>query len=164
MNKWFLPKQKEVEFSNTYQGRFTSGDSKNFVQAGASGIICDLSYHTGQKSVRWEKCGVSEVVVQMVEELPKNQNTQLFMDNWFSTLRLLSEPKTMIILSIATFCSNCMGGCPLMSKKDLKKHGCGSLESQIDYNTGIHLLKWFDNKRVIVGSSFAVECTSTAKK
>ena len=27
-NKWFQPKQKEVEFANTYQRRFTSGDSK----------------------------------------------------------------------------------------------------------------------------------------
>ena len=27
-NKWFQPKQKEVEFTNTYYGRFTSGDSK----------------------------------------------------------------------------------------------------------------------------------------
>ena len=27
-NKWFQPKQQEVEFTNTYKGRFTSGDSK----------------------------------------------------------------------------------------------------------------------------------------
>ena len=87
------------------------------------------------------------------------------MDNWFSTLPHLSKLKTMGILSIATFRSNRLGGCPLMSKKDLRKRVRGSFDYWTDYNTRTHLLKWFDNKCVVVGSSFAgVECTNTVKK
>ena len=87
------------------------------------------------------------------------------MDNWFSTLPLLSVLKTMGILSIATFHSNCIGRWPMMSEKDLKKCGCGSFNYWTDYNTEIHLLKWFENKCVVVGSSFAgVECTNTVKR
>ena len=87
------------------------------------------------------------------------------MDNWFSTLLLLSELKTMGILSIVTFRSNRLGGCPLMSEKDLKKCGCGSFDYRTDYNTGTQLLKLFDNKCVVVGSSFAgVECTNTVER
>ena len=52
-----------------------------------------------------------------------------------------------------------------MSEKDLKKHGCGSFDYRTDYNTGTHMLKWFDNKCVVVGSSFAaVEYTSTVER
>ena len=54
---------------------------KNFVWAGASGLIYYV--HAGQKSAGWEKCGASEVVLWLVEELPKSRNFQLFMDNWF---------------------------------------------------------------------------------
>ena len=87
------------------------------------------------------------------------------MDNWFSTLPFLLQLKTMEILSIATFCSNQIRGCPLMSEKDLKKHCCGSFDYRTDYNTGTHMLKWFDNKCAVVGSSFAgVECTSTVER
>ena len=128
---------------------------KNFVHAGASGIIYDFFFYTGQKSAGREKCGLSEVVLQLVEEVPKNQNFQLFMDNWFSTLSLLSELKSMRILTIAAFRLNRLGGCPLMAEKDLKARGRGSFDYWTDGNTGLHLLKWFDNKCVIVGSSFA---------
>ena len=87
------------------------------------------------------------------------------MDNWFSTLLLLSELKTMRILSIVTFRSNRLGEYPLMSEKDLKKCGCGSFDYWTDYNTRTHLLKLFDNKCVVVGSSFAgVECTNTVER
>ena len=121
MNKWFQPKQKEVEFASTYQRRFTSGDSKTLLGADASGIIYHFFFYAGQKCAGGQKCSASEVVLRLVEELLKNKNCQLFIDNWFSTLPLLSELKTMGILSIATFCSNHFGGCPLMSEKDLKR-------------------------------------------
>ena len=122
-------------------------------------------FYAGQKSAGREKCGVSEEVPRLVEKLPKNQNFELFMNNWFSTLPLLSELKTMLILSIATFCSNRFGGCPLMSEKDLKKCGRGWFDYRTDYNTGTHLLKWFDNKCVVIGLSYVgVECTNTIER
>ena len=41
----------------------------------------------------------------------------------------------------------------------------GSFDYWTDYNTGTHLLKWFNNKCVVVGSRFArVECTNAVKK
>ena len=64
---------------------------KNFVCAGASGIIYSFFLYVGQKSAGREKCGASEVALRLVEELPKTQNLQLFMDNWFSTLPLLCQ-------------------------------------------------------------------------
>ena len=138
---------------------------KNFVRAGASGIIYDFFFYAEQKSAGREKCGSSEVVLRLVEELPKNQNFQLFMDNWFFTLSPLSELKSMRILTMATFLSNRLGGCPLMTEKDLKARGRGSFDYWTDGNTGLHLLKWVDNKCVTVGSSFAgVECHNMVQR
>ena len=128
-------------------------------------MINDFFFYAGPKSAGREKCGAADIVLRLVEELPHNQNFQLFMDNWFSTLSLLSQLKSMGILSIATFCANGLGGCPLMSKKDLKKSGCGSFNYRTDMKTGMHLLKWFDNKCVVVGSTFTgVECTETVER
>ena len=71
----------------------------------------------------------------------------------------------MGILSIATFSSNNLGGCPFLSENDLKKCSRGSFDYRMNYNTGTHLLKWFDKKYAVVGSSFArVECTNTVKR
>ena len=138
---------------------------KNFARAGASGIIYNFFFYTGQTSARREKCGVSEVVLRLVEELLKNQNFLLFMDNCFSTLPLRSDLKTMEILSIVTFCSNRLGGCPLMCKKDMKTCCRGLFDYWMDYNTGPHLLRWFDNKCLVVGSSFAgVEYTNKVER
>ena len=97
-----------------------------FVCSGTFEITYDFFSYAGQNSVWREKCGVSEVVLRLVEELPKNINFLLFEGNWFSILLLLPDLKTMEILPITTFCSIILGGCPLMSKMDLKKCGRGS--------------------------------------
>ena len=98
-----------------------------FPCSGTFEITYDFFSYAGQNSVWREKCGVSEVVLRLVEELPKNINFLLFEGNWFSILLLLPDLKTMVILSITTFCSIILGGCPLMSKMDLKKCGRGSV-------------------------------------
>lgn len=105
---------------------------KNLVRAGNSGIIYDFFIYAGAKSAGRE-------------------NFQLFMDNWFFTLSILSELKSMGILTIATFRSNRLGR--------------GSYDYRKDKNTGTHLLKWFDNKCVVVGLTFAgVDCTKTVER
>ena len=47
----------------------------------------------------------------------------------------------------------------------MKKCGRGSFGYWTGCNTRTHLMKWFDNKYVVVGSSFAgVECTNTVER
>ena len=87
------------------------------------------------------------------------------MDNCFSKFTFLSELKIIGILSVVTFCSNCLGECTLMSEKNLKKRGCGSFDYWTDYNTRTHVLKWFEDKCAVVGSNFAgVECINTVER
>ena len=135
---------------------------KIFVRAGKSGMIYDFFIYAGPKSAGREKCGAEDTVLRLAEELPKNRNFQIFIDNWFSTLSLFSELRSMGILVTGTFRSNKLAGCPLMVEKDLKKQGRGSFDYRTDQNFGTHLIKWYDNKCVILGSTFSgVECTET---
>ena len=71
----------------------------------------------------------------------------------------------MGILSTATMRSNLPAGCPLMSDKDLKATGRGSFDYHVDLNSSLRVVKWYDNKGVILGSSlFLVEASSTNRR
>ena len=60
---------------------------KNFVRAGESGIMYDSFLYSGSSSKI--KCTGSNVVMKLLETLPKGENYKLFFDNWFCTLDLL---------------------------------------------------------------------------
>ena len=62
---------------------------KNMVRAGQSGIVYDLNIYGGKHSAGAERCRAEESVLRLVEEIPKNQNYQVFFDNWFSTFPFL---------------------------------------------------------------------------
>ena len=81
-----------------------------------------------------------------MEEIPKNQNYQVFFDIWFSTLSLLIKLQSMGVLSTAALHSNRAAGYPLMNDKDLKATGRDSFDYRIDLNSSLHVVKWYDNK------------------
>ena len=61
----------------------------------------------------------------------------------------------MGILTAATFRSNKIAGCPSMADKDLKSSGGGSFDYRINLNQSLRLLERFDNKDVILASTFS---------
>ena len=93
---------------------------KNFVRAGKNGIIYFFLY-TGAKSVGTDKCTTESVVLRHSEGIPKHNNPYPYFDNWFSTLDLMINLKSMGILATATFRSNRIGSCPLETEAELKK-------------------------------------------
>ena len=64
-------------------------------------------------------------MLKLSEGIPRNQGLRLFFDNWFSTLDLMIQFKSIAILSTATFRRNRLKGCPIASDKELKKEGRG---------------------------------------
>ena len=112
-----------------------------------------------------EKFGTEVVVLRLVEGLPKNQNLRVFFDNWFSTLSLICQLRSMGILATGTFRSNRIVACQLMAEKDLKNEGHGIFDYRIEENTGTYLVESFDNKCVMVGFTYAgVEATTTLER
>ena len=137
---------------------------KNMVRAGQSGIVYDFFMYGGKHSAGAEKCGAEESVIRLVDEIPRDQNYQVFFDNWFSTLPLIIRLHAMGILATATFRANRIGGCPFISDKDLKSNGRGSFDFRIDLNSPVRMIKWFDNKAVILGSTFSSVKSSSNKQ
>ena len=67
---------------------------------------------------------------------------------------LLLQLKAFGILVCATIRANRLAGCPLSSEKELQKSGRGSHPSKTNKNSGIMLMRWFDNKCVQLVSTY----------
>ena len=95
------------------------------------------------------------IVLELSKEIPKNQGYQLYFDNWFSTFEVMLTLKSSKLFTTATYRANRLQGCPLALDQDLKKQGRGSFDYLTDVNTGLHVVKWFDNRCVHVASTFS---------
>jgi len=116
------------------------------VRAGASGMIYNIFLYGGKRSNDRKPQSAANIVLALSKEIPKKEGYQLYFDNWFSTFEVMLTLKSSKIFTTATFRSSRLQGCPLESDKDLKKQGPGSFEYRTDVNTGLHVVKWFDNK------------------
>ena len=73
--------------------------------------------------------------------------------------------KSFGIFSTATFKTNRLYGCPLSTEKELKKQGRRSFDYRTDGNTGLHVVKWFDNKCVHLALTFlSVKAEKTVRR
>ena len=100
----------------------------------------------------------------MSEGIPKHQNFKLCFDNWFCTLPLCLELKSLGILTTATIRDNRIAGCLLKCEKDLKKDGRGSSSYRSDENSGIVLVQWFDNECQFVSTYSSPSTSGTIKR
>ena len=135
------------------------------VRAGKSGFIYDFFLYSGKDSAGADNCNATNTVLRLVSDLPKNRGYRLFFDNWFCSLSLMLQLQSMGILCMATIRSNRLGSCTLSSDADLKARGRGAFDYRTDKNYGIHVVKWMDNKCVLLTSTFTgVSCSNTVER
>uniref|UniRef100_UPI00358E218E piggyBac transposable element-derived protein 3-like n=1 Tax=Myxine glutinosa TaxID=7769 RepID=UPI00358E218E len=129
---------------------------KVFTRAGVSGINYDFEIYTGKGTVANERgLGVGgEVVLRLLAEIPKGLNYKCFFNNWFTSPELLVELKKMGILAVATINRNRLRGCVHKTDKELGKAGRGSFDVKYETTTGLTIVKWYDNKAVLLTSSY----------
>lgn len=129
---------------------------KVFARTGISGILYDFEIYVGKGTIQIATpLGISgDIVVRLVEGIPKYQNFKVFMDNWFSSLELFCHLKEIGLFCTGTVRINRMPGCKLMPDIDLKKNGRGSYDYSTESNNNITVTKWYDNKIVHVASSY----------
>ena len=72
------------------------------------------------------------------------------------------ELKSLGVLTTATMKANRIAGCPLKREIDLKKEVRGSICYRSEANSGIVLVRWFDNKSVV--STYSSPTTSGTVK
>ncbi len=108
-----------------------------FVFFGSSGIVYDFMIYQGKQTSipieMKEKFGIgSSTVLQLTNIFPKKCNFNLYFDNYFTALPLLLKLKESRIFSVGTIRKNRDGKCPLLSDKDLKQGGHGSMDEMRD--------------------------------
>ena len=117
---------------------------KMFVRAGQSGMMYDFFLYAGKGSANNTDCSAANLALRLSE----GKSFKLSFANWFCTLPLYIELKSLGILTTATIRANKIAGCPLKFEKDLKNEGLGSTFCSSDANSGIVLVQWFDNESV----------------
>ncbi|CAH0730745.1 unnamed protein product, partial [Brenthis ino] len=147
---------------------------KNFVRAGASGIIYDFFLYAGNDmfvecSFTEEEEGLgwgAKAVLRLCKTI-KKKPCIVYFDNFFSSLELIYHLRnTYGIFSLGTMRTNRLRSATskLKSDKDLKSLGRGSFSQTVCNKTKLSLLKWNDNKCVILASSYADAYPTTKVK
>lgn len=104
-------------------------------------------------------------MLQLCSHLPHHKNFKLFFDNYFTYMELLLKLKQYGFWAVGTLRSDRMRGCNVKTEKVLKKEGRGSFDGAFDRNSGLVIIRWFDNKAVQLASNYIdVDPVSTVQR
>ena len=92
-------------------------------------------------------------VILLCKTLPKNVNHIVYFDNWFNFPELQLRRKQLGFHSVWTLRANGLWGCSLKSESDLRKARCGSYDNKVDANSGLGVIRWYDNRAVQISAT-----------
>ncbi|XP_049855114.1 piggyBac transposable element-derived protein 3-like [Schistocerca gregaria] len=124
--------------------------------AGSSRIVYDFEIYRGKGTVHNDTgLGISgDIVIRLVEGLPKYKNFKVFTDKFFTSYNLISSLKNYGILSVGTVRPTRLQGCNLKADSELKKQGQRSYDYRTETQRNIIALKWYGNKSVVLASLY----------
>ena len=86
------------------------------------------------------------------------------MSFFIKLLHLIVQFKAMEVLNTVTFCTNCLKVFPIASGKEFKDEGRRSYNYRLEVNSGVHVIKWYDNKCIQQASTLSgVAAAGTAR-
>lgn len=136
---------------------------KMFVRCGTSGMVYDFFPYAGESTFRNHEFSEAEeglgfgakVVIALSKSIQNKALSVVYFDNFFSSLELISYLREEFgILSLGTIRCNRLRSCPLKSDSDLRREGRGSFDQAVDNSNRNVVIKWYDNKSVILCSSY----------
>lgn len=137
---------------------------KFFVLADSKGMTYDFIPYTGKiqpvddQTVPDLKAS-SNIVLHLAQVIPSNNNHNLYFDNWFTSLPLMSHLASRGIWCCGTVRVPRLPGIRKGKDADkaLIKKGRGSYEERKSVGEGVEItyVKWYDNKVVNIVSTFA---------
>ena len=76
-----------------------------------------------------------------------NVNCKVYFDNFFSSIPLMNSSKEDVFWSVATIWKDQLKGADklLLSEKVLKKKDSGAFDCVVEANSGLTVVRWFDN-------------------
>ena len=147
---------------------------KVWARCGVSGILYDFEVYTGKTTKAEAKPELlmgGNVVCRLTQSLPKKVNHKVFFDNFFSSIAIMNHLKNDGFWAVATIRKDRLKGADkhLLSEKELKKKGRGSFDFVVEANSGVTVIRWFDNGLVqllsnYVGNDLAAQARRWSKK
>ncbi|XP_039967497.1 piggyBac transposable element-derived protein 3-like [Bactrocera tryoni] len=93
------------------------------------------------------------VVTNLISKLPSDNHYSFYIDNFFTSLRLLDEVSQMGHVITGTLRANRTEGAPLKDIKEMKKTSRGSHHHITDLSSNITLVRYNDNNIVTIAST-----------
>jgi hypothetical protein len=124
---------------------------KVFCLCGVSGITYKFFIYDCQNP--FEGNFTSGLVMHLCNGLEKY--SRLYCDNFFTSIALFVQLKEMGIYATGTLRSNrsCGATILMLSDKELSKKGRGSHDQRTDQFKGVTVVKWYDNRAVLLAST-----------
>ena len=128
---------------------------KVIARCGVSGFTHDFFIYDGTCPPVAESVGYqpADYVMKLCKTLPRDMNFKVYFDKFFNFLELQLKLKELGILSVGTIRNNRARKCILKSEKELKAEGRGSYDYAIDGNSGLSIIRWYDNRAVMLSST-----------
>ena len=156
IDEQMIPFKGRIGFRQYLKDKPHSWGVKVFTRAGISGIVYDIEIYTGKGAVEISELGQgTDVVLRLVENLPRFMNLKLFFDNFYTGIDLIHKLRVEYgIESCGTIRSNRMRGAVLDTDANMKKKGRGSVDFRFERHSEVSVVKWYDNKPVHLASSY----------
>lgn len=132
---------------------------KMWVLASSDGYVVQFEPYKGAKksggtrssAISW---GLGEqVVLDLLEELPHETSYHIFIDNFFTSFRLLDHLHANGTRATGVIRSNKLSQCPIESAKSLEKKSRGFFDQRTDNKNSLTVVGWNDNRSVYVASN-----------
>ncbi|KAK2702884.1 hypothetical protein QYM36_018532 [Artemia franciscana] len=156
IDEQMIPFKGRIGFRQYLKDKPHSWGVKVFTGAGISGIVYDIEIYTGKGAVEISELGQgTDVVLRLVENLPRFMNFKLFFDNFYTGIDLIHKLRVEYgTESCGTIRSNRMRGAVLDTNAYMKKKGRGSVDFRFERHSEVSVVKWYDNKPVHLASSY----------
>ncbi len=129
------------------------------------GYLVQCDPYQGKGSYLNPQFGLGGSVVRfLLSKLPK-LNYCLYIDNYFTSLRLLDQLRRDQIAAVGTVRANRVEKCPLKEINLMKKAERGTIDFRTDVTTGTTVVRWQDNSVVTIASNtFGIEPMARVKR
>lgn len=160
VDEQIVPFKGKLSVKQFMRGKPNPWGIKLFLLCGESGLVYDFLLYQGSTTEFDENIqnifGLGGAVIVKLTLLLKKKRHFLYMDNFFTSFNILHALQHNCIYAAGTIRVNRFMKPPFISDKDLKKMGRGtSFEVSTDMpDSNIGLIKWYDNKAVMLGSNF----------
>lgn len=160
VDEQMVPFKGKLSVKQYMRGKPNPWGIKLYLLCGESGLVYDFLLYQGSTTELNEniqkKFGLGgAVILKLTMELKKKRHF-LYMDNFYTSFNILHALQHNCIYAAGTIRVNRFVNPLFISDKDLKKLGRGAaFEVSSDMpNSNIGLVKWYDNKAVLLGSNF----------